>query len=147
MDQRNILIAIVLSLGILLTFEYFFAVPQREQAVQQAEQQAQQAQSVPPAGGEPAAIPVPSAGEGAVSIGAPAAGASPSALAGRETVLSEGGRVIIESPTISGSISLVGGRLDDLVLSRYRETVNPDSPSIVLLWPVGTTQPYFVNFG
>ena len=42
MDQRNLILAIVLSLAIMLSFEFFYAGPQREQALLQVEQQAEQ---------------------------------------------------------------------------------------------------------
>ena len=37
----------------------------------------------------------------------------------------------------SGSIALKGGRIDDLVLVKYRETVDPKSPNVVLFSPSG----------
>src|SRR5690606_21148076 len=45
------------------------------------------------------------------------------------------------------SISLVGGRLDDLHLKNYRETVEPTSPEITLLSPAGAPSAYFVEQG
>ena len=44
---------------------------------------------------------------------------------GRDTALDQAPRVTIESEALSGSISLQGGALDDLVLKRYRETIEP----------------------
>ena len=139
MDQRNLILAIVLSLAIMVSFEYFYATPQREQALQRAEQQAAQVESP----GAPASIPTPGVGESPASAPTEAVPTS----VGREAVLEEGGRVRIESPTLRGSISLTGGRIDDLVLKNYRETVEADSEEIVLLWPLGTAEPYFANFG
>jgi YidC/Oxa1 family membrane protein insertase len=46
-------------------------------------------------------------------------------------------RVMIDSPSLSGSISLKGARLDQLALKRYRETTDPHSPNVVLLHPEG----------
>ena len=43
----------------------------------------------------------------------------------------------IETPSVAGSIALKGGRIDDLALIKYRETVDPKSPPIVLLAPSG----------
>jgi YidC/Oxa1 family membrane protein insertase len=143
MDQRNLILAIVLSLAIMLSFEFFLAGPQREATLQQAEQQAQTAESVPPGQEAPASIPMPDLGEsleGTLQETAPTA-------ASRESVLAAGGRVRIESPTLTGSVSLAGGRIDDLVLRHYRDTVEEDSDNIVLLRPVGTAEPYFANFG
>ena len=39
------------------------------------------------------------------------------------------------------SIALKGGRIDDVTLARYRETIDPNSPEIVLLSPPGSPQP------
>src|SRR5262249_20247049 len=44
-------------------------------------------------------------------------------------------------------IALVGGRIADLTLATYHETVDPKSPEVVLLWPTGTAEPYFAEFG
>ena len=48
---------------------------------------------------------------------------------------------------LKGSIALKGARLDDLSLSQYRETVDPNSPAIVLLAPPGTEHPFYAEFG
>src|SRR5260370_27799343 len=56
-------------------------------------------------------------------------------------------RVRIETPSLSGSISLKGGRIDDLSLVKYRETVDPSSPPIVLLAPSGSPHPFYAEFG
>lgn len=42
-------------------------------------------------------------------------------------------RVVIDSPALSGSISLSGGRIDDLLLKDYRETLDANSPNVRLL--------------
>ncbi|MGQ3029153.1 MAG: membrane protein insertase YidC, partial [Ferrovibrionaceae bacterium] len=53
----------------------------------------------------------------------------------------------IATPKVRGSIALTGGRLDDLVLTEYRETVDPKSPEIVLLAPAGAEHAYYAEFG
>ena len=65
----------------------------------------------------------------------------------RDAALAASHRIVIDSPTLRGSISLKGGRIDDLVLARYHETVDPLSPAIVLLSPPGSPQPYYAEFG
>ena len=55
--------------------------------------------------------------------------------------------VSIATPTLSGSISLKGGRIDDLTLIGYRESVDPESANIILLSPGDTERPYFADFG
>ncbi len=56
-------------------------------------------------------------------------------------------RAKIASAKLEGSISLVGARLDDLVLRDYRETIEPTSPLVRLLEPRSEAKPYFVQFG
>ena len=48
---------------------------------------------------------------------------------------------------IHGSIALKGGRIDDVTLADYHETVDPASPEIVLLSPPGSPNPYFAEYG
>ena len=60
---------------------------------------------------------------------------------------SAGQRVAIDTPTLKGSINLKGARIDDLVLTQYKETIAKDSPPIRLLSPAGTTDAYFAQFG
>ena len=56
-------------------------------------------------------------------------------------------RVAIDTPALKGSIALKGGRIDDLTLKEYRETVEPDSPNVVLLSPAGGPHPYYTEHG
>ncbi len=142
MDQRNLLLAVVLSLAILVTWEVFIGGPQREQLIEQVQQA-----EIPEAPiGESAEIPSPGASEApGAAVGTDITAAEPSGS--RADVLSGTDRVLIESPTLNGSISLEGGRIDDLVLTQYRETLEPGSPNIVLLWPDGVAQPYYASFG
>ncbi len=58
-----------------------------------------------------------------------------------------GARAVIDTPALSGSINLTGGRFDDLKLRRYHETTDPRSPEIELLSPVASEHPYFAEFG
>ncbi len=72
---------------------------------------------------------------------------SPAAIRDRKLVLAESPRVRIETPALKGSINLKGARIDDLVLTRYNETVAKDSPPIRLFSPAGTQDAYFAGFG
>src|SRR6202034_107601 len=65
----------------------------------------------------------------------------------RDTAIASTPRVKIESPRLTGSISLRGARIDDLSLVKFRETVDPASPAIVLYSPSGTAEPYYAEFG
>ncbi|WP_188054646.1 MULTISPECIES: membrane protein insertase YidC [unclassified Sphingosinithalassobacter] len=69
------------------------------------------------------------------------------AIRSREVVLAETPRVRIETPSLSGSINLRGGRIDDLILKEYNQSIEEDSPPIRLLSPSGTANAYFAGFG
>jgi YidC/Oxa1 family membrane protein insertase len=140
MDNRNTIIAIALSIMVLLGWQYFFARPQIDaQRQQQATQQAlTENQGAPAPGQQPTA--------NAPQPGAP--GASPSVTGKtREAALRATPRIPIDSERLHGSVSLVGGRVDDISLKDYRETVDPKSPEIVLFAPLGSPQPYYAEFG
>ncbi|MBX9759332.1 MAG: membrane protein insertase YidC, partial [Beijerinckiaceae bacterium] len=79
--------------------------------------------------------------------GAPAP--APLAVQGatREQALAGVPRVRIDTPALTGSINLRGGRIDDVRLRNYRETIQPGSQTISLLSPVGSPHPYFVESG
>src|SRR5262245_6641499 len=110
MDNRNLILAIVLSLAVLLGWQYFVAGPQIEKTRQHelAQQQAQ-SPAAQPGGG---AAPSPSSG---ASPAAPAAPGEEPTLT-REAALKGSPRVPIESGKVSGSVNLHGGRIDDLHL-------------------------------
>ena len=145
MDQRNLILAIVLSLGILLTYEVFIGGPQRQDLLDQSEM-AQTGETAQQPGAE---IPTPPSGDTTSGTAAGGQGelAEAESTANRADALAQGPRIAIQSPTLLGSISLEGGRFDDLTLKRYRETIEPDSPRIELLHPLGAARPYFANFG
>jgi YidC/Oxa1 family membrane protein insertase len=115
--------------------------PQQQAEKPVAEQQQQQV--------EPGA-PQPRAGGGAApgtggTLSQP--GVTQAPLQSREAALAAGPRVAIDTPSLKGSINLKGGRFDDLVLEKYRETVARDSPNVVLLSPAGTPQAYYTEQG
>ena len=56
-------------------------------------------------------------------------------------------RLTIDTPKLSGSISMLGGRIDNLSLKTYRETLAADSPNVRLLSAVGEEHPYYAVFG
>ncbi|MBS7543431.1 membrane protein insertase YidC [Ancylobacter oerskovii] len=134
-ENRNMIVAIVLSMVVLLAWQYFSGIPQME-AQRQAQQTTQQGQSTAPT--------APGASSDA-SAPAPAA-AAPKALT-REEALARTPRVAIDTPSVTGSVSLRGGRIDDLSLKNYRETVQPSSPIITLLSPSGGPNPFYAEFG
>ena len=56
-------------------------------------------------------------------------------------------RVQIDTVELAGSITLFGGRLDDLKLKSYRETLDEDSELVTLLAPIGQEQSYYALYG
>ena len=136
-DNRNTILAVILSGIVLIGWQYFYNIPQMEK------QRAQQAQSE-------AAKPAPQ--PGGRRAGHPAAGAhaTPPATAAQssrprcrwwspaKSRSPPTPRIKIETPKVTGSISLKGARIDDLALTQYRITVDPKSPAIVLFSPSGT---------
>jgi YidC/Oxa1 family membrane protein insertase len=131
-DNKNFLLAVLLAAIVLFAWDYFVAMPQERQAelthqAQLAHQELQKPQ---------AASQAPTEGIGGVGHLA------------RADALSRGGaRVIVDTPSVDGSIRLKGALFDDLRFKRYRETVDPKSAEIVLLSPTGTSYPYYAVFG
>jgi len=146
-DNRNLILAIVLSVVILLGWNHFYGAPTADKQ-RQAAQSTQSAQQVNPTA--PNAPPSPSQAGGP---SAPVAGTVPDqsqtgiTIQPREAALSSSPRVAIDTPSIAGSINLKGGRIDDVSLKNFRETVDPKSPIIVLFSPAGTQTPYYADFG
>jgi YidC/Oxa1 family membrane protein insertase len=56
-------------------------------------------------------------------------------------------RVPIQTPTLKGSLSLQGARIDDLYLTNYKETLDRNSPPVELFRPQGMEHAYFAQFG
>lgn len=56
-------------------------------------------------------------------------------------------RLTIDTPRLSGAISVQGGRIDDLLLKGYPETLAKGSPLVRLLSPVGQQNAYYVLYG
>ncbi len=54
---------------------------------------------------------------------------------------------MIDTPSVGGSIDLKGGKIDDLILKDYRETIDPKSPNIRLFSPPGAPDAYWAETG
>ena len=124
-DQKNLIIAAALSFLVILGWTFFFAPPPPDPAEQQAAVEGQ-------------AAPQPGAG---------GAGGVDATGLDREAALGKAQRVRIATPSVTGSISLRGGRIDDLHLTHYRETIDPTSDTVTLLSPTGTEHPFFAVYG
>ena len=153
LENRNTILAVILSGLVLIAWQYFYNVPQMEKqrAAQQAAELQKKAspspQQQPSTQASPTSTP-PQAG----SAPPQAPANTPPAVSGTPTVdrdaaIAANPRVKIETPSVVGSISLKGARIDDLSLVKFRETVDPKSPPIVLYSPSGTAAPCYAEFG
>jgi len=120
-DQRNLILAIALSLAVLIGYDVL--MPKRPVHHPQPAP-ATVTQTAPQSAAPEAAKP---AGEHAQA-------------------LAEAPRIKIETPKLHGSLSLAGGRIDDLVLSTYYETIAHEK-QVTLLSPAGSPEAFFVEFG
>jgi YidC/Oxa1 family membrane protein insertase len=124
-DQKNFLLAIIISTAIILGYQFFYEKPRVEAMRAQAERQA--ALKTEPL--QVAATPV---------VVTPVK---------REEAITKTPRVAIETPSITGTIALKGARFDDVHLEKYRTTIDPESPAVALLSPSGTEHGYFAELG
>ncbi len=125
-ETRNLILAIVLSAIVLIGWNYVFA-PKTHPA--------------------PANAPI-AANSAANGVAAPQT-ATPAidAVKPRADALAASPRVTIDAPGLGGSINLDGGEIDDIFLKGYRETIDPDSPHVVLFSPAGAAEPYWAETG
>jgi YidC/Oxa1 family membrane protein insertase len=133
-NNRNFILAIVLSMAVLFAWQYFF-VPKPKPP------------SDKPAATEQTEPGAPEPGPPIPGTAAPEPSQPATTTLTREEALARSPRVAIDTPALKGSIALKGGRIDDLTLRDYRETVAPDSPNVVLLSPAGSPHPYYTEHG
>ena len=142
-DKRNLIAAILLSVAILIGWNFvaerFFPTPAQPDVTRTVAGANGAPASAPVAQGQPSPLPAPAA----------TAPAAPAAQAIRpvDVVLAEGQRIPIETPAIRGSINLTGARIDDITLTKYRQTIKKDSPPVRLFAPGGTPAAYFASLG
>ena len=103
----------------------YFGLPQVEKQKQiHEQQQAQERTPLRRPARRRSPTPAPASRRAPQTPGLPAL---PQILS-REAALAASPRVRIETPNLSGSIALKGARIDDLSLTKYRETVDPHRP-------------------
>jgi len=135
-DNKNFILFAVISMAILIGYNMVFLGPQkeaaqREYARQLEEQAAEQALNPAPA------TPSVSAETSSLEATAPDA---------RSLALQDAGSVAIETPELSGSLSLRGARFDDLTLVNHQTAKGPESEKVRLLKSYGGDDAYYVNF-
>ena len=149
-NNKNILIAKVLSMVILLGWTWFYEKPRIEQKeaaqkVLAAQQQLELAKAA--ASGKPVEAPKGKASE-VVNPKVPEGKVAVLALKNREEILAESKheRVKIESENLHGSLSLKGARFDDLTLAKYFKEIDKKE-EVVLFAPADSKDRYFADFG
>ncbi len=129
MDQRRLFSAILISIAILLGYQLIAHryLPQP-----------------PPTAPAPHhAQPAPLGQYATPAEGGPGAGVPATPVAVPKAVP----RLKIDAPAVRGSMSLLGARIDDIVLNDYRQTDARNSPDVQLLQPLSGQHPYFAQYG
>jgi YidC/Oxa1 family membrane protein insertase len=137
-------LAIAVSLAILLGWQFLFPSKPTPPQTPPAQQQTTPG-TAPAPGTTPGTVPGTATPSGAAP-GTPASSGTAPALT-RDDALKQSARVKIAAPEVIGSIALKGGALDDVSLVKHRETVDPNSPPVVLLTPQGAPDAYFADYG
>ena len=141
MDQKNFILAIVLSVLIIVGWQAAF--PPAKPPVNNTQQTSTQP-GAPSAPSQPG-TPGTTGAQGTVQPGSPAA--APSQIVSRTEALARSPRVTFDTSELIGSINLRGARIDDVRLAKYRVTVDPKSDPVPVLSPVGSQHPYYAEFG
>ncbi|MDQ2636534.1 MAG: membrane protein insertase YidC, partial [Actinomycetota bacterium] len=146
--NRNMILAIVLSMVVIFGWQFLVAGPQLERAQRQAQIAAEQAAAANPGIATTTTTTTSAApATGTTPTEAVPAGSVPTSFADRASAIAATSRISIDTPALVGSINLRGARLDDLQLKKYRETIAEDSPIITLLTPSGAPNAYYIEQG
>jgi YidC/Oxa1 family membrane protein insertase len=121
-NNRNVLLAILLSIGIITGWQYFYERPRLNTAVAAKKEYDKKIEQI-------------KTERTAEITNLP-----------RDEALSEAQRITISSQAISGSISLVGARFDDIKLNEYKKDLESGENEI-LLSPSNTNDAYFAEIG
>jgi len=126
-QNKNLILAMVLSTLVLVIWMVLFAPPPADPTAE-----------------------VAGTTETSQATGVPAPGVGTTETAGVEETIAatpEAPRLPIRTPSLEGSISLAGGRIDQLGLTNYRVSIDSGAEDVTLLSPVGSSRPYYAVFG
>ena len=130
MENRNVIIAVILSTAILIGWSMYFENTDEAQRKRLEIQGKTETQTNIQKPETPQTVK-----------------ANPTKAISRSDALKESDRVFIENSNLSGSISLRGALIDDIILKNYRETLDKSSKPIVVLSPKKSEDGYFVESG
>ena len=132
-DNRNLILAIALSMVVLFGWQMFVIKPQLEKEAAQQELLAAQAQAEAAAkAAQQAESGTPSVASANNANGAVTNGAITGGI-GEAKPQDTAPRILIDAPLVTGSISVMGARIDDIVLTDYKETQDSESDNIHFL--------------
>ncbi len=120
-NQKNLFLAIIISMAIIFGFQLLVPQPERAPVTEETDTQE--------------------------SISLDIQETNSTILLDRNQVLEETVRVTFDNSKIKGSINLEGGFIDDLILEEYRETLDPTSDFIGFLNPLGSEDAYYLDTG
>ena len=135
MESRNLILAIILSVGVLFIWSFFFEAPEQEMLNGEIES------------GDVSEVNSNELDMEAIDEIERSLGITENDNIGLDEALSVDKRVKIETDSIVGSINLKGLRIDDIVLKKYNETQEEFSEKIRVLQPIDTYDGYEVTFG
>ncbi len=135
MESRNLILAIILSVGVLFIWSFFFEAPEQEMLNGEIES------------GDVSEVNSNELDMKAIDEIERSLGVTENDNIGLDEALRADKRVKIETNSIVGSINLKGLRIDDIVLKKYNETQEEFSEKIRVLQPIDTYDGYEVTFG
>ena len=130
-QNKNLILATALSFLVILVWFLLFPPPEPEPMPETSA--VEQGDGAPTAGAPIADGSAPLSADAQVGTGAEPVADTP--------------RIAIDTPRLSGSVSLLGGRIDELFLKDYRVSLDDNSDIVELLKPVGTPNAYYALYG
>jgi YidC/Oxa1 family membrane protein insertase len=133
-QNKNLILAVALSMMVIIGWSIMFPPPE-------------------PAPEAITGTPAPASATATTGVRAPVADApagtttAPHIATASETALANAPRIAIETDSLRGAISLLGGRIDQLALKDYHETIDPGSDIVTLLAPQGGDNAYYALYG
>lgn len=127
-DNKNFVLFIAISIAILLGYNYFFIAPQQAAYEEQLAQQQAIEEALAPTE-TPESAPLQE-------------DVTPTTQA-----MPEAGRVEIRTPELTGSLSLRGGRFDELFLVNHLTEMGENGKPVQLFKPLGNADAYYARFG
>ena len=126
MDNKNVFVAIALSMSVLLFWGAFFETPRKpiDQKNNQDVQRKVEQKSIAPTINQPQIV----------------------RKLTREESISNSKRIKIENDSISGSINLQGALIDDISFKKHKQKVE-DGKNIIFLNPANTENGFYIETG